>query len=101
MGPPEGGWPNIIPENFQKLGKTDEVIRLLRNLPYISSQPDNRDAKGTPLARFLDWQSEANMISTGERDLESTKVCSQGFFEHIPPHVVGFSDGEEDIFSPT
>jgi len=33
--PPEGGWPNITTDSLQDLGKTDEVISLLRHLPYI------------------------------------------------------------------
>ncbi|MCJ1269695.1 hypothetical protein MMC22_009587 [Lobaria immixta] len=33
--PLEGGWPNITTENFACLGKSDEVIALLKCLPYI------------------------------------------------------------------
>lgn len=33
--PPEGGWPNITQENFACLGKNEEVIELLKLLPYI------------------------------------------------------------------
>lgn len=33
--PPEGGWPEITTESMQNLGKTDEVVALLRHIPYI------------------------------------------------------------------
>jgi hypothetical protein len=33
--PPPSGWPNITKENFSPLGKTDEVIDLLKRLPYL------------------------------------------------------------------
>lgn len=33
--PPPGGWPNINAENFAGLGKTEQVIALLKHLPYI------------------------------------------------------------------
>jgi hypothetical protein len=35
LTPPSNGWPNITRENFSKLGKNDEVISLLKHLPYI------------------------------------------------------------------
>src|SRR5437868_6411977 len=33
--PPEGGWPSIPTETFQGLAKSDELIPLLHNLPYL------------------------------------------------------------------
>lgn len=38
--PPPGGWPHITQENeaFASLNKTDEVIELLRHLPYLDSR---------------------------------------------------------------
>jgi hypothetical protein len=35
LTPPSTGWPNVTVENFSGLGKNDEVIRLLKHLPYI------------------------------------------------------------------
>jgi hypothetical protein len=35
LTPPTNGWPNITRENFSQLGKNDEVINLLKHLPYI------------------------------------------------------------------
>lgn len=33
--PPAGGWPHVTPENLRPLGKSDEVVSLLRHLPYL------------------------------------------------------------------
>lgn len=40
LHPPPEGWPHITQENeaFASLGKTDEVIELLRHLPYLDSR---------------------------------------------------------------
>jgi hypothetical protein len=35
LTPPSLGWPNVTKENFSELGKNDEVINLLKHLPYI------------------------------------------------------------------
>jgi hypothetical protein len=36
LTPPSSGWPIINRENFTELGKNDEVIDLLKHLPYIN-----------------------------------------------------------------
>ncbi|KAL2020518.1 hypothetical protein VTK56DRAFT_8318 [Thermocarpiscus australiensis] len=41
LRPPEGGWPKITPDRLKGLGKTDEVVLLLRHLPYLRDFPDN------------------------------------------------------------
>jgi len=35
---PEGGWPSITAETMKGVDKSDEVVALLRNLPYIRHQ---------------------------------------------------------------
>ncbi|KAF3056383.1 hypothetical protein GL218_06733 [Daldinia childiae] len=39
--PPEGGWPNITPENCSGFGKNAFVVDLLKHLPYIQGGQDN------------------------------------------------------------
>ncbi|KAF1969271.1 hypothetical protein BU23DRAFT_582752 [Bimuria novae-zelandiae CBS 107.79] len=70
--PPEGGWSTITSTALQGLGKSNEVITLLRNLPYIRT-------------------------TDGEAEFEDLKVASQGvsYAEDIPAHVVGLSTGED------
>lgn len=55
--PPEGGWPTITNETLQDLGKTPEVVALLRELPYIRSRDDRRlESQVAPHCYFADWQ---------------------------------------------
>ncbi|KAK4233273.1 hypothetical protein C8A03DRAFT_39031 [Achaetomium macrosporum] len=53
--PPEGGWPEINADTVGVLGKTDEVISLLRHPPYIHSSDDS--AQGAGMCLFADWRS--------------------------------------------
>jgi hypothetical protein len=39
--PPQGGWPDITTEKMRALGKPDEVMALLRRLPYTRPGPGN------------------------------------------------------------
>ena len=40
--PPPGGWPQIR-EKLAPWHKTDEVVELLRHLPYLDSRPGIRE----------------------------------------------------------
>lgn len=96
--PPEEGWPEITPNSLQCMGKTDEVIELLRNLPYIRTPSDDIDAvQGAPECYFADWQSVAK--EAGEQDEnEGLRICSEGalLWENVPPHVIGLTYGGRD-----
>jgi hypothetical protein len=56
--PPDDGWPSITADNFRDLGKTDEVIELLRHLPYVQ---DNRfgdhETHCAALNPFINWEA--------------------------------------------
>jgi hypothetical protein len=69
--PPPGGWPEVTPEAFRVLNKTEEVISLLKHLPYIDPSGDN--PKCIPFANFVDW-------STGIDETEAwgTLICTEG-----------------------
>lgn len=41
LQPPAGGWPEITVLNMRWMGKTDEVVALLRELPYIVRSNDD------------------------------------------------------------
>lgn len=43
MEPPPGGWPHITPDSMRALGKTDEVVDMLRHLPYINESGVSSD----------------------------------------------------------
>lgn len=97
--PPEGGWPSITPDIRQDLGKTTEVMALLRHLPYIRQPSDDRDkAQGAPWCYFADWQSDSRALTLGRTSGEELKITSEGaaFSDDIPPQVVGLTSGGRD-----
>ena len=57
--PPEGGWPSITAETMKGLDKSDEVVALLHNLPYIRQHGESKE--GVPGMEFADWQAERNL----------------------------------------
>lgn len=68
--PPSEGWPNITKDSFDILGKTDEVIELLKHLPYItvSKDPDGDGFTPRPISPdtfVVDYQSEFSLNSVG------------------------------------
>lgn len=99
--PPEGGWPNITPASMKALDKTDEVISLLRHLPYIRDLNNAGDPPhGAAWCKFADWQDIARNISEGGGDAEGARICSEGsdIYEdgQVPAHVVGLTSGGRD-----
>lgn len=61
LEPPEGGWPFIPPNGWTNFDKTDEdeVIALLRELPYLRA---GAETNGVPYTVFADWQCTAEEI---------------------------------------
>lgn len=59
---PEWGWPEMTPERLRGLGKTDEVILLLRHVPYLRSSVDDSaksEADAGPSGvHFWNWIKE-------------------------------------------
>lgn len=51
--PPESGWPNITTESMDGFGKTDEVVSLLRYLPYMRTLSVGYPVQGAPGAHSL------------------------------------------------
>jgi hypothetical protein len=65
MEPPPGGWPNITPRALRVLNKTEEVVSLLRHLPYIDDSKDIHRPQGIPLTSFANWTSIADDLLNG------------------------------------
>ncbi|OBT49596.1 hypothetical protein VE04_10008 [Pseudogymnoascus sp. 24MN13] len=97
--PPDGGWPTITQDNLRGLGKTDEVISLLRSLPYIRA-PEHTVLKlqSAPLCQFADWRQDSHNVSISASNCEVLKHCSESawLLEDIPPHVVSLTSGNYD-----
>jgi hypothetical protein len=85
--PPKGGWPEINRETIGVLGKTDEVISLLRHLPYIVS--DDRSAQGAANCLFTNWCDVARQVSIGALSAGDVGVTTEHDLpKHVYPHVV-------------
>ncbi|KAL2147656.1 hypothetical protein VTI28DRAFT_8110 [Corynascus sepedonium] len=110
LRPPEGGWPGITHDRFKDLGKTDEVISLLRHIPYL--RPVDHDFEsvdaGPCRVRFFSWLQNAWLlfdmpglvpVEDLEGAFEDMKIMTEepdyGFF---PPHVVGLIRSKHDAF---
>ncbi|KAK8091267.1 hypothetical protein PG994_000772 [Apiospora phragmitis] len=77
--PPVEGWPYI--DNLRSMGKTDEVMALLRHLPYIRRNEDV-GPEAAPGCSFADWQQLAQVTSPDDDDGRSLRECSE------PPELV-------------
>lgn len=79
------------------LGKCDEVVSLLRHLPYIGDVNSNR-ADATPHCIFADWQQFASYIGSGNLSGEDVRVITESceLYEVLPPHVVSLTAGDRD-----
>ncbi|KAK1835026.1 hypothetical protein QBC39DRAFT_423915 [Podospora conica] len=85
--PPADGWPSITAESMRLLGKTDDVIELLRHLPYPVEEDPDRRHEIMPALPFAAFQLEDCRQSA-----EGLRVVTEAtFFEHVPAHVVGLA----------
>ncbi|KAF9877886.1 hypothetical protein CkaCkLH20_04462 [Colletotrichum karsti] len=97
--PPEGGWPHITTETAKDLGKSDEVIKLLRHLPYICRPDDGRDmAQGVPGGYFADWAAEIKIAGEERNGFKIVRQLSESssLAGKVPPHVIGLTMGARD-----
>jgi hypothetical protein len=86
---PDGGWPSIASDTWTDFGKSDEVIALLRHLPYISNiNSGSEDADGAPECKFADWQSLTRI--TNGKDIKCLTEIDLDEGE-IPAHIVGLT----------
>lgn len=92
--PPEGGWPSITKE---VLPKADEVIALLRQLPYITMDENWEQSEASAWCIFANWAKSCDELRSGRDgiDWEGEKLLSEGpdWYEHVPPHVVSLTRG--------
>ncbi|KAH7092264.1 hypothetical protein FB567DRAFT_516871 [Paraphoma chrysanthemicola] len=95
--PPQNGWPDISTDATNHLGKTEQVMDLLRHLPYIAKRPKSNRPEGIPGARFIDWPYIVRRIAAGHSDAEGELLMSEGFEDQfngkIPSHCIGLVHG--------
>ncbi|EFQ33956.1 hypothetical protein CGRA01v4_12437 [Colletotrichum graminicola] len=92
---PEGGWPSITPETMAGLDKSDEVISLLRHLPYLRRRYDENDPQGAAYCCFANWQTDCYFVEHGQATNEEFKLVTEGadIYEDVPPHVISLTSG--------
>jgi hypothetical protein len=90
---PDGGWPSITSDTWTDFGKSDEVIALLRHLPYIFNT-NYAEADGAPKCKFADWQS-LTRITDGRQIKILTEIdAGEG---DVPAHMVGLTLRHRDV----
>ncbi|OAK94241.1 hypothetical protein IQ06DRAFT_286956, partial [Phaeosphaeriaceae sp. SRC1lsM3a] len=93
--PPEGGWPEITPEAFEGMHKSDGVISLLRQIPYLRESNDWEEWEqphGVPHDNFCNWKNEAG--HEGRQDFDGLKIMTEGYFsEGTTEHMIGLMMG--------
>ncbi|KAL3952459.1 hypothetical protein ACCO45_012402 [Purpureocillium lilacinum] len=89
--PPPDGWPTITAASLRGLGKSNDVIELLRHIPY---RRVNTEIQSAPYSTFLDWTWVGKCgVQQGDEDW---KVDAEGIanYQNVPSTVVGLT--EED-----
>ncbi|KAL6795789.1 hypothetical protein GGI42DRAFT_332084 [Trichoderma sp. SZMC 28013] len=97
--PPPGGWPNITTATMAALGKTDEVVSLLRHLPYLRrNKNDMYNVQPAAWCYFANWEANARGMIRDRTMGESYRVTTEGapLYEILPPHVVSLTQGGRD-----
>lgn len=100
--PPEGGWPNITRESMAPLGKTEDVVELLKRLPYFDTTSDQTRTRSgkcfsprkscctiKPDTSMYDFQSEPYHAALRRNDLEN---CIPPFLD-LPPWAICLKTG--------
>jgi hypothetical protein len=110
MEPPPGGWRNITARALGPLNKTEEVVALLRYLPYIDDKDAPHQPQCMPYTTFANWHKLVNGGVRSSQDARSIVVMTEDFvegfgrdeWEHgtgcdVPSRFVGLTCGEGEI----
>ncbi|KAK8104829.1 uncharacterized protein PG998_011862 [Apiospora kogelbergensis] len=103
LEPPEGGWPHM--DNLRCMGKTDEVIELLRRLPYLCPKgPEGKVGlwpSVAPRSDVINWSElapKATPCSSSSRRFDGWNGNNLRYIsepmelmdeDRIPPDVIG------------
>lgn len=100
--PPVGGWPAITAESLEPFQKNDDVISLLRKLPYINWGDDDQDDElyvFSGNARPADWNTISSMSVNENLRFEpkTMRLLTEGHLsEDVPDSVFGLTWGGRD-----
>jgi hypothetical protein len=95
--PPESGWPSIPLNGWRNFDKTDEVIALLRELPYLRETSAPFGLHGAAFTVFGDWHTASEDI-----DGQLLKEWSEPDPDEaaIPAHIVGLTVPNDRQLAP-
>jgi hypothetical protein len=98
--PPEGGWPMITEGAFGSLGKSDIVISLLRQIPYLRDLdlPEWERPQGAPGAKFCNWTKYAkgNESVDPAKEYGLTMLTEGSVSFATTPFIIGLMEGGRD-----
>lgn len=97
--PPEGGWPTMTANAMGSMEKSDRVVSLLRQLPYMHDKSDGvQRPQGLPGAAFWNWKD--NVKDDEPLDptaVEEIKILTEDFLcEVTTPDLIGLLEGGRD-----
>ncbi|KAL0932162.1 uncharacterized protein CTRU02_213115 [Colletotrichum truncatum] len=94
--PPPTGWPQITVESFAGLGKTEEVIKLLRHIPYLVTGPDAVPCilESTSPIEYIDTQ-----FCEEVKKLPPVEPLEDDTDERLPGHILRFAEGRRDGYT--
>ncbi|UKZ83473.1 hypothetical protein TrVFT333_011282 [Trichoderma virens FT-333] len=84
---------------MQPLSKTDEVVSLLRHLPYIKTPTDDIWwIQGTPRCNWADWRAIGQDLTQDPTCGEYYRLLTESvyIYQDIPPSVIGLTRGGKD-----
>jgi hypothetical protein len=97
--PPEGGWPQLTPAAMKDMNKSDRVVSLLRQIPYLRELDDLDEWEqphGVPYDNFCNWKNE---IQNGVGD--SLQIMTEGYYsDGTTEHMIGMILGGRNATFP-
>lgn len=94
--PPEGGWPTLTKKAFGSMEKSERVISLLRQLPYMQDASDGEQRpQGLPEAPFWNWKDNVKDDEPLDpKAVNEVKILTEDFLCDITtPDLVGLLEG--------
>lgn len=97
--PPEGGWSTLTKDAFGSMDKSDRVISLLRQIPYMQDDLDGElRRQGLPEAPFFNWKDNVkDEEPLDPKAVMEVKILTEDFLcDIVTPDLVGLLEGGKD-----
>lgn len=102
--PPIGGWPAMTKNAFGSMEKSERVISLLRQLPYMTHTSDGLQyPQGLPESPFFNWKDSIkddrplnSERAFGIKILTECFMCDVTMCDITTPDLVGLLEGGKD-----